>query len=300
MKKISYSSILFSAFSQDALLSPVRNTIKPLTPSVKKIIKNQNQNNRKLFMSSSSLNNLNINKFNIIQKKFSNTYFINKNNFSFYDEKFNEPKPKILYGFYSGKSLKKKKIFLNKKKFTKDFIFMKPQRIKSANASFKKIKYNIQKGNMEPYKKYLNEKNKIELNKKAKEREIKYFIEAKKQQELKMENNIRLKYQGLDFSRQKKREFFLAKYLKSKQYKKKEKKVKNNEEEKNIFKQLDYQHLKERLNFEINERKYMFLDNNEFVPRARYANFNERFKSFLRNLKESPNLNELINYISKK
>ena len=92
----------------------------------------------------------------------------------------------------------------------------------------------------------------------------------------------------------------MAKYLKSKQYKKKEKKVKNNEEEKNIFKQLDYQHLKERLNFEINERKYMFLDNNEFVPRARYANFNERFKSFLRNLKESPNLNELINYISKK
>ena len=300
MKKISYSSLLFSAFSQDALLSPVRNKIKPITPSVKKIIQNQNQNNRKFFMSSSSLNISNINKYNnIIQKKFNNTFF-NKNNFSYSDEILNNSKPKILYGFYSGKSLKRKKAILNKKKFTKDFIFIKPQRIKSANASFKKIKYNIQKGNVEPYKKYLIEKNKIELNKKAKEREIKYFIEAKKQQELKMENNIRLKYQGLDFSRQKKREFFLAKYLKSKQYKKKEKKVKNNEEEKNIFKQLDYQHLKERLNFEINERKYMFLDNNEFVPRARYANFNERFKSFLRNLKESPNLNELINYISKK
>ena len=44
----------------------------------------------------------------------------------------------------------------------------------------------------------------------------------------------------------------------------------------------------------------MFLDNDELVPKAKYSNFNQKFKSFLCNLRDNPNLNILINYISKK
>ena len=55
-----------------------------------------------------------------------------------------------------------------------------------------------------------------------------------------------------------------------------------------------------RLNFEINEKKYLFLDNNEFVPRVRYSSFNEKYRTFMWNLRDNPNFNALINYISKK
>ena len=293
MKNVCYSHILFSAFSQDILLSPVRNRIKPITYSVKKIIKNKNQNNKKLFINSSSLNN---DKYNIFHKKFNNTFLINKNNNS---ESQNNSKQKILYSFYSGKPKKKKKKLKIGQKFTKDFIIMKKQGYNSANPLYRKINYKIQKYNIEPYKKYLIDKNKIEMNRKAKEREMKYIMESKNNQKLKMENNLRQNYQGLDFSRQKKREFFLAEYLKSKQYAKKVKNHKKDEDE-NFYRQFECQHLRERLNFEVNERKYLFLDNDEFVPKAKYSSFNQKFKSFLRNLKNNPHLNILVNYISKK
>ena len=296
MKNVSYSTILFSAFSQDILLSPVRNRIKPITYSVKKLIKSKNKSNKKMFMNSSSLNLSNNNKNNIFSKKFNNKFLINKNKSS---ESQNNSKQKILYLFYDGKPQKKKKKMKIEQKFTKDFIIMKRQQYNSANPSYRKINYKMQKYNMEPYKKYLIDKNKIEMNRKAKEREMKYIMESKKNQRIKMENDIRDKYQGIDFSRQKKREFFLAKYLKSKQYTKKEEKNKNDEDE-NFYKQFECQHLKERLNFEVNERKYMFLDNDELVPKAKYSNFNQKFKSFLCNLRDNPNLNVLINYISKK
>jgi hypothetical protein len=296
MKNVSYSTILFSAFSQDILLSPVRNRIKPITNSMKNLIKSKNQSNKKMFMSSSSLNLSNNNKNNIFPKKFNNRFLINKNKNS---ESQNKSKQKILYSFYDGKPQKRKKKNKIEQKFTKDFIIMKRQKYNSANPSFRRINYKMQKYNMEPYKKYLIDKNKIEMNRKAKEREMKYILESKKNQRIKMENDIRDKYQGIDFSRQKRREFFLAKYLKSKQYTKKEEKNKNDEDE-NFYKQFECQHLKERLNFEVNERKYMFLDNDELVPKAKYSNFNQKFKSFLCNLRDNPNLNILINYISKK
>lgn len=296
MKNVSYSTILFSAFSQDILLSPVRNRIKPITYSVKKLIKSKNQSNKKMFMSSSCLNLSNNNKNNIFLKKFNNTFLINKNKNS---ESQNNSKRKILYSFYDGKPQKKKKKTKIEQNFTKDFIIMKRQQYNSANPSYRRISYKMQKYNMEPYKKYLIDKNKIEMNRKVKEREMKYIMESKKNQRIKMENDIRDKYQGIDFSRQKRREFFLAKYLKSKQYTKKEEKNKNDEDE-NFYKQFECQHLKERLNFEVNERKYMFLDNDELVPKAKYSNFNQKFKSFLCDLRDNPNLNVLINYISKK
>ena len=240
------------------------------------------------------------NKYNILQKRIYNPYnpYIINNNDTF--ENMNNIKPKVLDSFYSPKSVKRKKKFKNKFKFTKDFIKIKKQRALTPNPSFKKILYKAQKYYVEPYKKYLSEKTKIELNRKAKEREMNYIIESKRQQQIQLENNIRNKFQGLDFSRQKKREFFLAKYLKSKQYGKKKEKSKNSEDDNDIFKQSNYQYLMKRLNFEINEKKYLFLDNNEFVPRVRYSSFNEKYRTFMWNLRDNPNFNALINYISKK
>ena len=291
MKNVSYSTILFSAFSPTVLLTPVKNSINPINSSVKKIIKDKKQNNKKLFMSSSNINISNINKYNIAQKKF----FYNKRSDSAADINTSY-KPKILHSFYNVKPLKKEIKLNNKRKFTKDFIIFRPQRIKSCNTSLKKI-YKSQRCYVEPYKKYLFEKNKIEKNKRAKEIEMNYIIESKKQQQLKLENDIRNKYQGLDFSRQKKREFFLEKYLKSKEYTKKEEKKKNDDD--NLYRQLDTKYLLKKLNFEMNEKKYLFHENNEIMPRVRYSSFSIKLKDFLWNLKENPNYNILINYISK-
>ena len=152
MKNVSYSTILFSAFSPTVLLTPVKNSINPINSSVKKIIKDKKQNNKKLFMSSSNINISNINKYNIAQKKF----FYNKRSDSAADINTSY-KPKILRSFYNVKPLKKEIKLNNKRKFTKDFIIFRPQRIKSCNTSLKKI-YKSQRCYMEPYKKYLFEK----------------------------------------------------------------------------------------------------------------------------------------------
>lgn len=299
MKNISYSTILFSAFSPDVLLTPIKNKIKPITSSLKKLIKDKNQNKKRILMKSNSLYLSNTNKYNIFKNHLYNKYIIDKNKSSNYSiEDINYFKPKVLKSFYSPKAIKRRKKFSLKKEFSKDFIFIKPQRIKSTSPLFKKIKQKSQKFYIEPYKKYLNDKNKLEQNRKAKEIEMNYIIESKKQQRQKIENNIRNMYQGLDFSRQKKREFFLAKYLKSKQYKKRKARISTDEEE-NFIKQIDYQFLMKKLNFEINEKKYMFLENNDFVPRVKYSSFNEKLRNFLWNLRENPNISPLINYISK-
>lgn len=290
MKNVSYSTLLFSAFSSDVILSPINNKINPINSSARNLIRNKMERNNKFFMSSGNLNISSISKNNAIQKNIFNTFYI-KNNI------IKNTKYKILFPFFCHNSLKKKKNLIKKIKFTKDFI-ISPQRIKSANISFEQINNKSKKSFGEPYKKYLFEKNKMEQNRKEKEKEMNYIIESKRQQKLKMENDIRKKFQALDFSKQKRREFFIEKLLKSKQYSKKIEKCTNNKDESNINKQLNYKHFKERLNFEVNKRKYMFLENDEFVPKARYESFNQQLRAFLRNLKENPNLNLLVNYIS--
>ena len=55
------------------------------------------------------------------------------------------------------------------------------------------------------------------------------------------------------------------------------------------------------LNYEINEKKYMFLENtNKFIPTVKYNAFKERFRIFNWHLKNNPNYSTLINYISNK
>ena len=153
------------------------------------------------------------------------------------------------------------------------------------------------KSGEEPYKKYLSDKKKIESIKKLKELENKYILESKKQKELKLENDIRTKFQGIDFSKQRKKEFYMERILRSKIYDKKEDN-KLSDSAKDGFFNTDF--FVKMINFEMNEKKYVFLENDKFIPSVRYNDFKERFRIFSWNLKENPNYNTLINYISNK
>lgn len=144
--------------------------------------------------------------------------------------------PKILSSFYSYKPLKFKKLNNNKIK-TNNFrnsSVKNPQR----NKSCKNINYGMKnkKLYLTAYKEYLSEKNKIEFDKKAKEIEMNYVNESRKQQQMKLENDIRKNFQGYDFSKQKERGFFLSEYIKSKQYTKEE--VKKKKRSRNYFQRI--------------------------------------------------------------
>ena len=130
-----------------------------------------------------------------------------------------------------------------------------------------------------------------------KELENKYIMESKKQKQLKFENDIRTKFQGIDFFKQRKRESFIEKIIKSKIYKKKEEKKIVDDD---LLDKLDTKFFLQMLNYEINEKKYMFLENNRIIPIVKYKAFKERFRIFNWHLKNNPNYSTLINYISNK
>lgn len=79
MKDVNYSTILFSIFSHDVLLSPVRSLLNPLTPSAKETLKDKVQIDKKIIDGSSSSNRNLLNGQAIIKRKISQTYNININ-----------------------------------------------------------------------------------------------------------------------------------------------------------------------------------------------------------------------------
>ena len=312
MKNVDFSNILFSIFSPKVILYPVKNSINPITSSVKDIINAKSDNNLKSIRSKSFLN-LDINKSTLIPgelinkfrkdskiEKFSTLKDIKKE----YNNKLN------LKNIQKRKLLSKKDIRTKRKNknnstnnlfynsnLMQDFIIIKPKSSK-ANNYYKIYRKKELKSAVEPYKKYLYEKNKIEHAKKMKELENKYIIESKRQKQLKFENDIRTKFQGIDFSRQGKRESFVEKLLKSKVYAKKEeiKKLDDNE-----LNEIDIKYILNMIDFEVNKKKHIFLDNgNKFIPTVKYNDFEERYGIFNWNLRENPNYSILINYISNK
>ena len=302
MKDVNYSTILFSIFSSDVLLSPVRNSLNPITPLAKETLKDKVQNDKKITGESSLSNRNLLHRQTIIKRKISQIYNINNKITKSNSMEKIIIKPKVLTSFYSCKPPKYRKLnninikpSLNRESF-RNISVKKPQR----NKSCKIINFGIEnkKIYLSAYKEYLSEKNKIESDKKAKEIEMNYVIESRKQQQMKLEKDIRTKFQGYDFSKQKERGFFLSEYLKSKQYTKEEVKKKKSEDG-NIFKEFDYKNFLKKLNFEINEKKYLFLENNDFVPNVQYSNFNMNIRNFIKNLRRNPNFNFLNNQISK-
>ena len=176
-----------------------------------------------------------------------------------------------------------------------DFIIIKPKSSK-INNYYKIYRKRELKSAVEPYKKYLSEKNKIEYSKKMKELENKYIIESKLQKKLKYENDIRNKYQGLDFSKQRKRGLFMEEIMKAKKYEKKEDRKRSDNDE------FDIKYYTKLYEFIVKEKRYPFLDskNKGFIPSNKYNIFQERFRLFNWKLKENPDYNALINYISNK
>ena len=290
MKNLDFSNILFSAFSPEIILYPVKNSINPITVSEKDIISHKDSNsisnNTSKFIRPKSA--LNINYRDLFPKKLYDKYIIDK---STNLNKNNKNNNKV-YSSYEFKPLRKKSFSQKSLLFNNDTMSNLHQK------NYKKININkIIKNNEEPYKKYLLDKRKIESLKKLKELENKYIMESKKQKELKLENDIRTKFQGIDFSKQRKRDFYFEKIIKSKIYNKLENKKSENGKSGGLY-NVDY--FVKTINFEINEKKYMFLENNKFIPSVRYNDFKERFKIFNWNLKENPNYSTLINYISNK
>ena len=286
MKNIDFSNILFSAFCPEIILYPVKNSINPVTVSVKDIINKKDTNNTTKFIRPKST--LNINYRNLFPKKLYNKYIIdrspnlNKNN----KNKTN------LYSTWQFKPLEQKSFSQKNLLFNKDITKDIHQK------NYKKInRHKIMKSGEEPYKKYLSDKKKIESIKKMKELENKYILESKKQKELKLENDIRTKFQGIDFSKQRKKEFYMERIIRSKIYDKREDN-KLSENAKSGFFNTDF--FVKMIDFEMNEKKYVFLENDKFIPSVRYNDFKERFRIFSWNLKENPNYNTLINYISNK
>ena len=282
MKNVDFSNVLLSIFSPEILLYPVKNIINPLT-----------KNKNKLARSKSALNSRN----NITQKNMKEEYIKNKLVTNFINMKKEEEKNNFIYerkiNLYPRNEAKNN----NNKNLMREFIIIKPK--SSNNKNYYKIVQNKSlKNNDEPYKRYLSEKYKIEYIKKMKELENKYILESKRQKKLKFENDIRTKFQGYDFSKQRKKETIFEKLIKSKIC---EKKDENKKLEKNdIVNQFNTNFFLKMLNFEINEKKYMFLENKKLIPNVKYNDFKERFGIFTWNLKENPNFSTLINYISNK
>ena len=309
MKNVDFSNVLFSVFSPETILYPVKNSINPITLSMKDIIKKNDKNKIELIRSKSALN---LNRNNLIPKKLYKKYIkdisykkgTNSLNIKYEENNINNfdyLRKIILYPSNESKTNKNKNNSNNNPpldySLMKDFIIIKPKNAKNNNY-YKIINNKEIKTVDEPYKKYLREKNKMEKAKKMKEIENKYILESKRQKQLKFENDIRTKFQGLDFSKQRKRESFIASVLKSKIYKKKEEKKKLDKSE---FDKFDIKFFLQMLNYEINEKKYMFLENtNKFIPTVKYNAFKERFRIFNWHLKNNPNYSTLINYISNK
>ena len=307
MKNVDFSNVLFSVFSPETILYPVKNSINPITLSMKDIIKKNDKNKIELIRSKSALN---LNRNNLIQKKLYKKYIkdisykkgTNSLNIKYEENNinnFNYLRKIILYPSNESKTNKNNSSNNPPLDYSlmKDFIIIKPKNAKNNNY-YKIINNKEIKTVDEPYKKYLREKNKMEKAKKMKEIENKYIIESKIKKQLKFENDIRTKFQGLDFSKQRKRESFIASVLKSKTYKKKEEKKKLDKSE---FDKFDIKFFLQMLNYEINEKKYMFLENtNKFIPTVKYNAFKERFRIFNWHLKNNPNYSTLINYISNK
>ena len=101
---------------------------------------------------------------------------------------------------------------------------------------------------------------------------MKYYLESKRKQQIKRLHEIKTKYQGYDFSRQKTRESFVQIYLKARNYKKTIRrnikyKKKTNDYTENKLEEVG-------INKIYNERKYFFSGNDELQPVVRYGAFN--------------------------
>ena len=278
MKNINYSTILFSIFSPDIILSRKANPIKPLMNSFYKTINIQESQKQEKSSTKKLMNKKKFIKIPI-QERMS---ILNKM------ERVKSSCNRIpkIYQLSNGV----KPIIIEKSGKNRKYA----KRIRTKRLSANKNPFS-QRITIEPYKQYLINKSKLEYNRNRRENKIKYIEEYQRKKKLEMQDFIRNKFNGLDFSKQKPRESFIENYIRSKQYNQRSNSWLKFDSD-DIFGQIGGDHLVRKVDFETKQKKYIFLGNKTIIPFIKYKNFNEKYNGFKSDLKENPSLRNLIGY----
>ena len=157
-----------------------------------------------------------------------------------------------------------------------------------------KKKYSIIQGKLEPYKQYILEKREIEKVREKREIEKKYKMESIMQQDNKLLNEMKAKYEGLDFSKNQSKTGFLEKIIESKNYSKE--KLKDFSRPVINYSKNKYDFVVMELfeDIKANRRKNIFEEDFDIKTSTKYNNFRSKAISFIKYLRHNPNYNYFI------
>ena len=157
-----------------------------------------------------------------------------------------------------------------------------------------KKKFNIIQGKLEPYKQYILEKREIEKIREKREIEKKYKMESIMQQENRLLNEMKSKYEGYDFSKNQSKTGFLEKIIESKNYSKE--KLKDFSRPVVNYSKNKYDLVVMELieDIKANRRKNIFEEDFNIKASTKYNNFRSKAISFIKYLRHNPNYNYWI------
>lgn len=165
---------------------------------------------------------------------------------------------------------------------------------KGKKRKISKKSYNILQGKLEPYKQYILEKREIEKIRERREIEKKYKMESIMQQDNKLLNDMKGKYEGYDIPKNQSKNGFLEKIIESKNYSKEKLKdfsrpVVNYSKNKYDFVVMDLLE-----DIKANRRKNIFEEDFNLKASTKYINFRSKAISFIKYLRHNPNYNYWI------
>ena len=295
-KRANYSTILFSGINKDIIITEVKNSVKKQDPQLVK----------RYYIDNKTFTPNIIRKISFEKDRLAK----NKSNLNVPLYLLSQPSYTNRNNLYKNSQNEKKTTKLNEFKIPK----LKKKTIEKKNVTKKRCESHIMRymGDVltdeyiPPYKQYLKEHHDIDNTKKIQELEQKFVKESEKIQEAKLLNYIKSKLQAYDFGKQKSREFFLKKYLDSKNYNKKCKSYRKNV----LFKKIDNiskknddfdkifdnkgdsrKYLKEQMNYDrLLSTKTDFVYTSGNIT-GHYPKFKLKLRKFMDELEKSPELN---------
>jgi len=165
---------------------------------------------------------------------------------------------------------------------------------KDSKKKISKKNYNIIQGKVEPYKQYILEKREIEKIREKREIEKKYKMESIMQQENKLLNDMKAKYEGFDFSKNQSKTGFLEKIIQSKNYSKEKLKDFSRPMINYNTNKYDYVVMDLIEDIKNNRRKNIFEEDFNIKTLTKYNNFRSKAISFIKYLRHNPNYNYWI------
>jgi hypothetical protein len=157
-----------------------------------------------------------------------------------------------------------------------------------------KKKFNIIQGKLEPYKQYILEKREIEKIREKREIEKKYKMESIMQQENRLLNEMKSKYEGYDFSKNQSKTGFLEKIIESKNYSKEKLKDFSRPAVNYSKNKYDFVVMELFEDIKANRRKNIFEEDFDIKTSTKYNNFRSKAISFIKYLRHNPNYNYWI------